>query len=68
MPIRIGGVPITPNTRIGLAGGAQLVVNEQIPVARADVGLTVNAIHLTALGGLVDVVVGSATSDLHNGV
>lgn len=59
-------VPTTPNFRIGLAGGAQLVVNEQVPVPGADFGLKVNAIHLTALGGLVDVVVGSATSDLHN--
>ncbi|HEV8558148.1 MAG TPA: sialidase family protein [Actinophytocola sp.] len=70
LTLTIGGVPITvpatPNFRIGLAGGAQLIVNEQTPVPGADFGLTVNAIHLTALGGIVDVVVGSATSDLHN--
>jgi hypothetical protein len=70
LTLTIGGVPVTvpatPNFRIGLAGGAQLVVNEQIPVAGADFGLTVNAIHLTAMGGVVDVVLGSATSDLHN--
>jgi hypothetical protein len=70
LTLKIGGVPVTvpatPNFRIGLAGGAQLVINEQTPVAGADFGLTVNAVHLTALGGTVDVVLGSATSDLHN--
>ncbi|MFI6358498.1 hypothetical protein ACIBJF_39165 [Streptomyces sp. NPDC050743] len=38
---------------------------EQTPVPGADFGLTVNAVHLAA-GGLVDVVVGSATSDAQN--
>ncbi|MEV6054831.1 choice-of-anchor P family protein [Streptomyces sp. NPDC052107] len=59
-------VPTAPNSSIDLGGGAKLVVNEQTPVPGADFGLTVNAVHLTAAGGLVDVVVGSATSDAHN--
>jgi hypothetical protein len=35
-------------------------------VPGADFGLTVNTLHLTSLDGLIDVVVGSATSDAHN--
>ncbi|WP_189191209.1 choice-of-anchor P family protein [Streptomyces albiflavescens] len=58
-------VPDVPNTEIDL-GLARLVVNEQIPVADADHGLTVNAVHLQDAAGLIDVVVGSATSDAHN--
>jgi hypothetical protein len=65
----IGGIQQTlslgPNSVIDL-GVAKLVLNEQKPVPGADSGLTVNAIHLTGLGGAVDVVVGSATSDVHN--
>ncbi|WP_406470107.1 choice-of-anchor P family protein [Streptomyces sp. NBC_01615] len=68
--LTVAGVPTTvptaPNSTIDLGGGAKLVVNEQTPVAGADFGLTVNAVHLTAVGGLVDVIVGSATSDTHN--
>ncbi|MET8243782.1 choice-of-anchor P family protein [Streptomyces sp. NPDC005202] len=68
--LTIAGVPTTvptaPNSTLDLGGGAKLVVNEQTPVPGADFGLTVNAVHLTAAGGLVDVVVGSATSDAHN--
>jgi len=59
-------VPTAPNSTIDLGGGAKLVINEQKPVPGADFGLTVNAVHLTAAGGLVDVIVGSATSDTHN--
>ena len=74
LTLTIAGVPVTvptaPNSVIGLAGGAQLVINEQTPVPGADFGTTVNAVHLTLpglLGGnAVDVVVGSATSDAHN--
>ncbi len=70
LKLTIGGatvtVPTAPNSAIGLPGGAQLIVNEQSPVSGADFGLTVNAVHLTALGGTVDVVIGSATSDAHN--
>lgn len=68
--LTIGGVPVNvnvgPNTTINVAGLAQLVINEQVPVPGADKGLTVNALHLTGLGGAVDVVVASATSDAHN--
>jgi hypothetical protein len=68
--LTIGGVPVNlnvpPNTGINVAGLAQLVINEQVPVPGADKGLTVNALHLTGLGGAVDVVVASATSDAHN--
>lgn len=68
--LTIGGVPVNvnvgPNTTINVAGLAKLVLNEQTPVPGADKGLTVNALHLTGLGGAVDVVVASATSDAHN--
>jgi len=68
--VTVAGVPVAipagPNGTIELAGGARLVVNEQLPVAGADRGLTVNAVHLTALGGAVDVVVGSVTTGAHN--
>lgn len=68
--LTVAGVPVNldvaPNTSIDLGGGARLLLNEQIPVAGADHGLTVNALHLTVLGKTVDVVVGSATSDIHN--
>jgi hypothetical protein len=66
----VGGrrVPTTTevNVEIDLPGVARLVVNEQKPVAKADHGLTVNALHLTAAGGETDIVVASATSDVHN--
>jgi hypothetical protein len=68
--LTIGGAPVTvnaaANTTISLLGLATLTVNEQKPVPGADKGLTVNALHLTGLGGAVDIVVGSATSDAHN--
>ncbi|NEA35593.1 choice-of-anchor P family protein [Streptomyces sp. SID13031] len=70
LTLKVAGksVPISgdPNSAIDLGAGARLVVNEQKPVAGADRGLTVNAVHLTALVGTVDVVVGSSTSSLHN--
>jgi hypothetical protein len=60
---------ITPNTRVAIAVGliriGTLTLNEQI--VNADGGLTVNAIHLSLLGGVLgsiaagDVVVSSAT-------
>jgi hypothetical protein len=68
--LTVGGVtvavPAGPNRTITLSGGARLVVNEQLPVADADYGLTVNAIHLTALDGTVDIVIASATTGMHN--
>ncbi|WP_433190404.1 choice-of-anchor P family protein [Actinoallomurus sp. CA-150999] len=68
--LSIGGVPVTiptaPNSKIDLPGVGRLTVNEQIPLNGADAGLTVNGLHLTALGNAVDVVIASATSDAHN--
>jgi hypothetical protein len=71
LTLTIGGVPIAvslaPNSVIDL-GVAKLVLNEQKPVPGADAGLTVNAVHLVASALLAngDVIVGSATSDIHN--
>jgi len=68
--ITVAGVPLNialhpaPNTTINVAG-ITLVLNEQLPVAGADQGLTVNAVHVKALG-LLDVVLASSTSDIHN--
>ncbi|MEY9844188.1 hypothetical protein ABH940_001255 [Streptacidiphilus sp. BW17] len=70
LTLTIAGVPVTvptaPNSVIDLAGGAKLIINEQLPTPGTDPGLTVNAVHLVALGGLADVVVGSSTSGAHN--
>ncbi|MBX7554130.1 choice-of-anchor P family protein [Streptomyces sp. NPDC004232] len=75
LELTIAGRPITvptaPNSVIGLPGGARLVVNEQRPVADADFGTTVNAVHLVVPGlaggpDIADIVVGSATSGAHN--
>lgn len=68
--ISVGGVPVNvnvhpgPNTTISVLG-VTLIFNEQTPVPGADQGLTVNAVHIKALG-LLDVVLASATSDIHN--
>src|SRR5262249_52138081 len=68
--LSIGGVPVTvpsaPNSKIALPGVGTLTVNEQVPVSGADAGLTVNGLHLDALGGTANLVIGSATSDAHN--
>lgn len=68
--LTIGGTPVdtqvAPNSGIDLGGGARLILNEQLPVPGADHGMTVNALHLTVLGGAVDVVLASSTSDIHN--
>jgi len=70
LKLLVAGAPVTvtttPNSGIDLGGGARLIVNEQIPVNGATHGLTVNAVHLAAAGGAVDVVVGSSTSAVHN--
>jgi hypothetical protein len=58
--VEVGAEPST--IRVGTA---TLKLNEQTPVAGADHGLTVNALHLDA-PGLADVVVASARSDIHN--
>ena len=73
----VGGVvePVSPapNTVIALPGppGSELILNEQLLTAGpgADRVLTVNGLHLIvpAVGGLgADVVMASATSDIHN--
>ncbi|WP_406385241.1 choice-of-anchor P family protein [Streptomyces sp. NBC_01618] len=58
-PVEIGDLP---NRTIDLGVGAKLVVNEQI---ESEGGLTVNAVHLTAVGG-IDIVVASSTTAAHN--
>ncbi|MFD2420842.1 choice-of-anchor P family protein [Amycolatopsis pigmentata] len=68
--ITVGGIPVNvnvhpgPNTTVNILG-ITLVLNEQKPVPGADHGLTVNAVHIKA-AGLLDVVIASATSDIHN--
>ncbi|MEN5074671.1 choice-of-anchor P family protein [Isoptericola cucumis] len=70
LTLKVGAktVPVDPGVgvEVDLPGAARIVVNEQTPVPGADHGLTVNAVHVTALGGLADVVVGTATSDVHH--
>jgi PKD repeat protein len=56
--------PLAPNTTINL-GVLKIVLNEQVPVAGADKGTTVNAVHITE-PGLGSVVLASSTSDIHN--
>ncbi|MFH8442866.1 choice-of-anchor P family protein [Streptomyces sp. NPDC018026] len=58
-------VPDTPNFEVDLGLAGKLVVNEQTPVDGADQGLTVNAVHLTGLGG-AEVVIGSSTTAAHH--
>jgi hypothetical protein len=67
--LTIGGLPVdvsslAPNTTLNLVA-AVLTLNEQIPVAGADHGLTVNAVHLI-VPKIADIVLASATSDIHN--
>jgi hypothetical protein len=68
--ISVGGIPVNvavhpgPNTTVTVLG-VTLVFNEQIPETGADQGLTVNAVHIKALG-LLDVVLASSTSDIGN--
>ncbi|WP_427895613.1 choice-of-anchor P family protein [Kribbella sp. GL6] len=46
--------------------GIRLTTNERKPVANADHGQSVAALHLTALDGKVDLVIASATTGVHN--
>ena len=68
--VSVGGIPVNvnlhpgPNTTVTVLG-VTLTFNEQTPVPGADQGLSVNAIHINALG-LLNVVIGSSTSDIHN--
>ena len=52
-----------PNTPIDVPGVVHVVLNEQVPVPG---GLRVNAIHVTASALGLDVVISSATSDIHD--
>ncbi|MFG1905309.1 choice-of-anchor P family protein [Kribbella sp. NPDC048928] len=65
----VGGrrIPVSAelNATIDLAG-IQLVTNEHLPVPGAEHGLTVNALHVTAMSGNVNLVVASTTSGVHN--
>ncbi len=71
--LSIGGVPIpvdpAPNTTIGLPLGGWIMLNEQLPAAAADHGLSVRGAHIVVppapgLAG-VDLVLASATSAIH---
>ncbi|MFI7673897.1 choice-of-anchor P family protein [Actinophytocola sp. NPDC049390] len=67
LELTVAGRPVdvgdAPNSTVDLGvAGAKLVVNEQVTT---EDGLTVNAVHLTALGG-VDVVLASSTSAAHH--
>ncbi|WP_258314684.1 choice-of-anchor P family protein [Streptomyces sp. Act143] len=66
LKLTIAGTPVDvgdlPNYAIDLGPAAKLVINEQIKTAN---GITVNAAHLTAAGG-VDVTIASAASDAYN--
>lgn len=54
-------VSAAPNTVLSLPNGATVILNEQRPVAGADAGLAVNAVHVIVPGTL-DVVLASASS------
>lgn len=64
----VGGIPVNvnlhpgPNTTVNVLG-VKITFNEQVPVTSTDKGLTVNAVHIDALG-LLNVVVASSTSDI----
>jgi hypothetical protein len=68
--LKIGGTVINipgagspaPNTTVNLLV-AKVVLNEQIKTPGS---LMVNAVHVTVLGSAQDVVISSATSDIHN--
>ena len=68
--ITVGGIPVNvnvhpgPNTVVNVLG-VTLTFNEQIPVSGPDKGLTVNAVHINALG-LLNVIIASSTSDIGN--
>jgi hypothetical protein len=68
--LSVGGIPVNVNLHPGANTtvnvlGVTIILNEQTGVPGADQGLTVNAVHVKALG-LLDVVIGSSTSDIHN--
>ena len=53
-----------PNRRLTI-GSASITFNEQLPVLGADQGLTVNALHVK-VPGVANIIISSATSDIHN--
>lgn len=68
--VTVGGIPVNVNVHPGANTtvsvlGVTLIFNEQVPLTGPDAGLTVNAVHIKALG-LLDVVVASSTSDIGN--
>ena len=72
--IKLGGIslPISsaPNTTIPLPLNGRIVINEQLPTAGADHGMTVNAVRIVVppvlgLAG-VDLTLGAAASAIHN--
>lgn len=68
--LSVGGIPVNVNLHPGANTtvnvlGVTIILNEQTAVPGADQGLTVNAVHIKALG-LLDVVLASSTSDIHN--
>jgi hypothetical protein len=62
-------VPSGPNATLALPLGGRIIFNEQLPVAGADEGMTVNGAHIIVppLLGLaaVDLVLASSTSAIH---
>lgn len=68
--VTVAGIPVNVNVHPGANTtisvlGVTLTFNEQIPVTGPDKGLTVNAVHINALG-LLNVVIASSTSDIGN--
>lgn len=65
--LTFGGQAITvsgaPNQTVSIPGVATLVINEQITTPGVP-AITVNALHLTLVSGLVEVIVSSAHSDM----
>lgn len=68
--LRVAGqpvsIPTSPGTQVDLPGGARLIINERKSVPGAEHGLTINAVHLTDPARDINVVIASATSDVHN--
>lgn len=62
--LAVNGVPIVPNGTVNQTvsvPGVRLVINE---VVRSASGITVSALHITSLDGVIDVVVATATAGI----